>query len=102
VAAGTSQTLTLTTTRNSTFNAAITFTATGLPTGVTAQFLPASIVSAPGAGGITLTFSATSRATAKTYPITISATGGGVTQRQNLTLDVTGAVRPASEIETWK
>ena len=33
VAAGTSQTLTLTTTPNSTFNAAITFTATGLPFG---------------------------------------------------------------------
>ena len=90
VAAGASKTLTLTTTPNSTFNAAVTLTATGLPVGISAQFLPASIIAAPGGGAITVTFTATSNIAAKVYAITLTASGGGVTQKQSLTLNVPG------------
>src|SRR5258708_6710079 len=90
VAAGASTTLTLTSTPNSTFSAAITLTVTGLPTGVTAQFLPASIIAAPGAGVTTVTFSAASSVTVKSYLIVVAASGGGLTQKQTLTMNVPG------------
>src|SRR5216683_708239 len=90
VAAGASTTLTLTSTPNSTFNAAITLTVTGLPTGVTAQFLPARIVAAPGAGTATVTLSAASNVVPKTYSVILTATGGGVTQKQTVSVNVPG------------
>jgi pseudomonalisin len=90
VSAGSSNSLLLTTTPNSTFSAAITFTVTGLPTGLTAQFSPASTVSAPGAGTTPVTFSAASSLAPKDYAVAVTATGGGVTQKQNLTVNVPG------------
>jgi subtilase family serine protease len=86
VAPGASRTLTLTTTPNSSFNSPVTITVTGLPAGMTAQFLPSSIVSAPGAGTTTLTFSATSSIAPKAYPVTLTANGDGITQRQVITV----------------
>ena len=90
VAAGASKTLTLTTTPNSTFNAAVTLSANGLPTGISAQFLPASTVAAPGAGATTVRFSATSNMTPKAYPVTLTASGGSATEKQAVTLNVPG------------
>jgi pseudomonalisin len=88
VAAGASKSVTMTTTPNSTFNAAITLAVSGLPSGMTMQILPASIVAAPGAGARTVTFAIGSKVVAKAYPLTISAIGEGVTQIQKLTVTV--------------
>ena len=90
VTAGTSKTLTITTVPNSGFNAAITLSVTGLPTGVTAHFAPASVVGAPGAGATAVTLSVATNVAARVYPITFIATGGGVTQQLSATLDVPG------------
>jgi pseudomonalisin len=90
VSAGGSHTLTLTTTPNSTFDATVTLGVTGLPTGMTAQLLPASMVAAPGAGATTVTFSAASSVAPKSYSVTVTAVGGGVTQKQMLAVNVPG------------
>jgi subtilase family serine protease len=90
VAAGASKTLTLTTTPNSTFNASVTLTIAGLPAGLTAQFLPASLVASSGAEVTILTLSAAANVAALAYPITLTATGGGVTQHQVVTVNVPG------------
>jgi hypothetical protein len=80
--------LTVTTAPSSTFNAAITLAISGLPTGMTVQMLPASVVPAPGGRTTTVTFSVASKAAAKAYVVSVSATGGGVTQTQKLTVAV--------------
>jgi subtilase family serine protease len=69
------------------FNAAVAFSVTGLPTGVTAAFKPASLV-APGSGNSTLTLTAASGVTGGVYSTTISATSGGTTERIPLSLTV--------------
>ncbi|MFZ0771226.1 MAG: protease pro-enzyme activation domain-containing protein [Candidatus Sulfotelmatobacter sp.] len=90
VPAGSSKAVTFTTTANSTFNAAVTLTASGLPTGLTVAFSPSHIVTAPGSGATTVTFSAASSLAPKAYSVSVSATGGGVTQNQTLTVNVPG------------
>jgi uncharacterized membrane protein len=95
VAAGASKTLTLTTTPNSSFYAAVTLTVTGLPTGLTAQFLPASVVYAPGKGATAVTLSAASNLAPKAYAVVLTATGGGIVQKQALSVSVAGfSLRP--------
>jgi len=96
VAPGTSKTLTLTTLPNSTFNAAITFTAAGLPVGLTAHFSPSNVVPAPGSGATTMTLSAALRLAPKAYSVTVTATGGGVTQKETLTVNIPGLSLMAS------
>ena len=90
VAAGNSNTLTITTTPNSTFSASIALSVSGLPTGMTVTFSPASTLAAPGSGLTTLTFTAASGVAPKGYSISLAATGGGITQRQAITLNVPG------------
>ncbi len=69
------------------FNSAITFTASGQPSGVTVSFSPASIA-APGSGSAHMNISVARSAKTGTYPITITATGGGVTHTTTLSLQV--------------
>jgi hypothetical protein len=69
------------------FNAAIALSAGGLPSGVTASFSPASIP-APGSGSSTLTLSATSSAVAGGYTISITGTGGGLTETTSVALTI--------------
>ena len=90
VSAGNSNTVTLTTTASSNFNAAVTLNVTGLPAGMTAQFLPSSIVGAPGSGASAVTFAAASGVAPKAYSVIVTATGGGVTQKQTLAVNVPG------------
>jgi uncharacterized membrane protein len=78
-ARGGSVPLTLTTTRGTGFNSAISFSVGGVPPGVVANFSPSSIA-APGSGSTTLTLAAASSATAGAYALAITATGGGVTK----------------------
>jgi len=78
----------ITTTVAGGFNSAISLSASGLPTGVTATFSPASIA-APGSGSSTVTFQASSSASTGSKTVTITATGGGVTHTTTITVDVT-------------
>jgi kumamolisin len=72
------------------FSSAIALSASGLPTGVTASFSPASIA-APGSGSSTLTLTVASTAAAGTSTITITGTGGGITHTATVSLTVTAA-----------
>jgi uncharacterized membrane protein len=54
---------------------------------VTSSFSPASIA-APGSGTVDFNLSVAKTATIGTYPITITATGGGVTKTATLTFQI--------------
>jgi hypothetical protein len=69
------------------FSSTVSLSASGLPTGASAAFLPSSFA-APGSGQSTLTISAASSAAAGTYPITITASGGGISRNTQVTLTV--------------
>lgn len=90
VALGATGTSKITTTISGTFKSAIALTASGLPSGTTAGFSPASIAS-PGSGSSTVTFTVASTTAVGVYPITVTATGGGITHTSALTLTVTAA-----------
>ena len=89
IPAGSAADLSLTTTVSGGFNSAIQLAVTGLPSGMTVQFDPA-VVSAPGAGQSTLNFALSSAVLPGSYAVVISATGGGITQRTNVTVSVPG------------
>jgi hypothetical protein len=88
VAAGSTGTSTISTTVSGGFNSAVSLSASGLPSGVTAAFNPTSI-SAPGSGSSTLTFTASSTAAAGTSTITINASGGGISHSTTVSLTIT-------------
>ena len=69
------------------FDSAITFSATGVPSGVTYSFTPASI-SAPGSGSTDFNLTVSQTAPTGTYAITITGTGGGVTHTTTLTFQI--------------
>jgi subtilase family serine protease len=69
------------------FDSAISFSATGVPSGVTSSFSPASIA-APGSGTAHFNLSVSRSAPTGTYSITITGTGGGVSHSTTLTLQV--------------
>ncbi len=69
------------------FNNAVTLSASGQPAGVTVSFSPASIA-APGAGVSAATFTVDPSMAVGTYPITVTAIGGGVTRTTTITLIV--------------
>jgi len=87
VTAGKKVTVTVTTTVSGGFAKAITLSATGLPSGVTASFSPATFAS-PGAGQSTLTLTATTALVASTYTVNIVAASGGMKKTVPLTLEV--------------
>jgi uncharacterized membrane protein len=84
---GSSATAGVTVSVSGSFNNAVTLSATGLPAGVTVSFTPAALT-APGSGASVLIVSANPQAAAGSYPIQITATGGGVTHTQTLTVTV--------------
>jgi hypothetical protein len=85
-AAGSASTATVTTSVSGGFNSAVALSASGLPTGASAGFSPASIA-APGAGSSTLTLTS-GTAAAGTYVVTIKGTGGGKTHNTALSWTV--------------
>jgi kumamolisin len=87
---GNSGSATITTAALSGFNSAVALTASGQPAGVTATFSPASIA-APGSGSSTLTLAVASTTAAGTYALTVTGTGGGITQTAIVSLTVTTA-----------
>jgi Pro-kumamolisin, activation domain len=70
------------------FNGDVTFTASGLPTGVTAAFSPN-----PGTTTTTLTLTATTTATAGTATVTITGTSGTLTDNTTISLTVSPLVK---------
>ena len=86
VAPGASGTDTITVTDVSPFTGTVAFTATGMPTGVTATFAPTSSTTSS-----VLTFAVASTTLAGSYPITITGTSGTLTPvTTSITLTVTG------------
>jgi len=65
------------------FSATVNLSVTGLPKRTTASFNPSSLT---GSGTSTLTVSVNRPATTGTYPLTVTATGGGATHSQNVAL----------------
>ena len=87
VTEGSNNHITLNVTVSGGFNAAVTFSVTGLPTGVSAVFSPATLA-APGAGSGVLKITATSSAKAGTYFAMVSVTSGGTKQQIPLSVAV--------------
>jgi pseudomonalisin len=69
------------------FDAPVTLTVKGLPAGVTATLVPASLA-APGAGTSVLTLTSTAKAGPGRYTATVSAVGSGVAQNAVVSLTV--------------
>jgi Glycoside Hydrolase Family 113 len=86
VAQGASGTSTITITRLNSFASAVSFTASSLPSGVTASFNPATTTTT-GTSSV-LTLSASSTATTGAFTVTVTGTGGGLTHTTSITLTV--------------
>jgi xyloglucan-specific exo-beta-1,4-glucanase len=86
VARGASGTSAVSIARVNGFTSSVAFSATGLPSGVTASFAPASTTG----NGTTLTLTASSTATLGGATVTVSGTGGGLTRTTPIALTVTG------------
>ncbi len=84
---GSNKSVTLSVTVSRGFAAAVAFSVTGLPSGVTGAFTPAKL-SAPGSGSSVLKLAATSAAKAGTYSATVSATSGATKQQMPLSVIV--------------
>jgi len=76
-------TYTVTITALGPFSATTTFSVSGLPARTSASFSPGSL---PGKGTSTLTITAKGKAPTGTYSLTVSATGGGLTHSQTVSL----------------
>jgi xyloglucan-specific exo-beta-1,4-glucanase len=90
VAAGSSSTTAIAVAPSGGFSGSVTFSASGLPAGVTASFSPAS-----SATGTTLTLTAASSAAATTVPIVVSGASGTLTRSTTINLTVTGVATPS-------
>ena len=85
---GEAGTATVTTKVSGGFSAPISFTATGMESGVTVSFSP-NPIAAPGSGTTSMLVTAAGNAARATFPIQITATGGGKTATATLTLTIT-------------
>ena len=84
---GTSQ---ITTTISGGFNYPISLSASGMPAGATVSFNPPTIP-APGSGSSIMTITVGSSTPVGTYPLTVTASGGGLQQNITVTLTVPAA-----------
>jgi pseudomonalisin len=87
VASASNKSVTLTVTVSGGFNAAVSFSITGLPSGVSASFTPATLT-APGSGSSVLKIAAASSARAGTYSATVMAASKG-SPTQTIPLSIT-------------
>ena len=88
VAQGSSASAALAVTVGGGFASAVSLSASGLPAGMTASFTPAGLPS-PGSGTSTLALMATAQTAPGSYPVTVKAAGGGVTQTVSVPVNVT-------------
>ncbi len=84
---GASASSTITSTVSGGFNSAVSLAATGVPAGTTAVFNP-PVIASPGSGSSVLTVSATTATPAGTYPVTITASGGGLSRTASISLTI--------------
>ncbi|HEY0556084.1 MAG TPA: hypothetical protein VGG20_17665 [Thermoanaerobaculia bacterium] len=91
-AQGSSATTTISTSVSGGFNSAVALSASGVPSGATAAFTPASIA-APGSGTSSLKLTA-GTAAAGTYTVTVTGTGGGKTHTTTVAFTVTTTAGP--------
>jgi hypothetical protein len=89
--ANTTYTATVTPVTGSGFNGTVTFSASGLPTGATASFSPASVAVS---GNSTMTVTTTTATPAGTYTLTITGTAGSLVHSTTVTLIVNPAPVP--------
>jgi pseudomonalisin len=87
VTAGSNDSITLKVTVSGGFNAAVSFSVTGLPSGVSSVFTPVTL-SAPGSGSSVLKITASGSPKAGTYSATLSATSGSTKQQMPLSVTV--------------
>ena len=89
---GSNATSTVTITSQNSFNAATTLSASGLPTGVTAAFVP-NPVTPPANGSVnsTLTFTASGTATTGTFSVTVTGTSGSLVHSTTISLTVSSS-----------
>jgi pseudomonalisin len=87
VRAGSNNSMTLTVTISGSFNAAVAFSVTGLPSSISSAFTHPTLA-APGSGSSVLKLTAASSAAAGTYSATVSATSGATRQQIPLTVTV--------------
>jgi uncharacterized membrane protein len=85
----------LTTTVHNGFDHNITLSASGMPSGITVSFVPGIILS-PGSGNSKMTISVSSSTPSGTYPITVTASGGGLFQNTAVTVMVASFTISAS------
>ena len=90
VVRGNSGTSTVTVTRTGGFTGSVAFTASGLPSGVTASFSPTSTT----ANTSTLTLTASATATLGPATVTVTGSGGGLTRTTSVALTVVNAPTP--------
>ncbi|MGB8885100.1 MAG: hypothetical protein WCC87_00150, partial [Candidatus Korobacteraceae bacterium] len=90
IAQGNQGTSTITTAISGGFNSSISLSASGMPTGTTVSFNPATIP-APGSGTSTMTITVGSATPVGTYPLAVSGNGGGVQQNAVVSLTVTAS-----------
>jgi subtilase family serine protease len=95
--AGNTGTLTVSTTTTGSFSSNITLSVSGLPSGVSATFSPATITT-PSSGSSTLTLTSTKSATPGNYTLSLTATGGGITQTVSVALTVAAAPTTATTL----
>ncbi len=91
VVAGNSTTYTVSVSPQNGFTGSVSLGASGLPSGASASFNPASI---SGSGTSTLTVMTASSTPAGNYTLTITGTSGSLSHPANVTLTVTGPVQP--------
>ena len=92
---GTQGNSTVTTTVSNGFNSSINLSASGMPSGIGVSFNP-STIPAPGSGNSTMTITVSSSTPSGTYPITVTADGGGLWQNTAVTVMVASFTISAS------
>lgn len=93
---GTSGTVSVTVASTGSFASAVTLSASGLPSGVTASFSPNPVT--PAAGGTvssTLTLTASGTAATGTFTVTVTGTSGATSRTASLSLTVSAAPAPS-------
>ena len=88
ITAGKSTTFTASVTAQNGFSGTVSLGATGLPSGMSASFVPASITTS---GTATLTLSSTKSTAAGSYTLTISGTSGTLSHNTNVSVTVSAA-----------
>src|SRR5205823_2982964 len=95
--AGSTTNYTITITANGGFSGAVALSVTGLPTGATATFTPASVT---GSGTSTMTVNTSPSTPRGTFPLTVTGTSGATVHTTQITLSTTINTPPVAVADT--